>query len=239
FHNLWDQSNQQVWLVMDQYDETSESANGLGLIDVPRRQSFNKLLNGEWRSADSQWILRGGDGGLLVFSCKKNGTLRVINPLTMQSHSLDDAVINRKSKISYYMKKYHDDVAVHLKFNSNEKTYQTLGIVMYKGRMILVRRTEAFGFSASTALMFYEFDDVGMQWRSKYKAVVQPHYVPRRLICAGGDYIWVMQKRAGHASHIISVDIDAGELKIWPEDLRFMFNVRKCLSMPLKFYPCP
>ncbi|GLJ14912.1 hypothetical protein SUGI_0242700 [Cryptomeria japonica] len=325
---------------MDQYDETSKSSTGLVLFDVSRRLRFNKILNEEWKCNDSQWILRAGDGGLLVYSCKRNGTLRVINPLTMQSHSLEDATLSTKCKISFYLKRYHNNVFVHLKYDSMEKTYQvlviigrvyqlrrdtlivliyrsverrwesrdvhlperakhllaeimnggisfrrtfvqnqnfycfsknrvdvgmydlngdcdsrflcnlgmqgvrqlhqTLGIVIHKGRIIMVCKSKPMDLPSYTHdLIFYEFDELGLQWRSEYKAVVSPHHLPPRVICVGGDYIWIIQGREGHVSNIISIDLDAGKLNVWPELSPFMFNVRNFLSVPLSFCPRP
>ncbi|XP_059069383.1 uncharacterized protein LOC131042804 isoform X2 [Cryptomeria japonica] len=130
FHNLWEQNNMQMWLIMDLYDETSGSSNGVALYDVNRTLRYKKVFNDdEWRCSNSEWFLRAGDGGLLIYSCKRKGTLRVINPLTMQSHCLEDARLTRKSKISCYMKKYHDDVAVKLKFDPKEKSYEVSRLI--------------------------------------------------------------------------------------------------------------
>ncbi|GLJ49128.1 hypothetical protein SUGI_1036430 [Cryptomeria japonica] len=332
FHNLWEQSNVQMWLVMDIYDETSGCSNGLALYDVSRRLRYMKIFNDESICSNSQWFLRAGDGGLLVYSCRRNGILRVINPLTMQSHCLEDARLTRKSKISFYMKKYHDNVAVQLKFDPKGKTYQviliignlyllrrkkftvliyrsaqrrweirdaqleqgvygvyghmticyfpfiltqnqkiywfsrngvdvgtydlngdgnikfryilgrqdvqdvhqTLGIVRYRGRIIMVCKREPY----THALLFYELDELQRRWRPKYEAVVSPNGYVSHITCVGGDYIWVSAEIEGCVSHIICIDIDTGELQIWPEVYPCMFNVRNCLSMPLSFCPC-
>ena len=129
FHNLWEQNNLQKWLVMELYDETGGSSNGLIFYDVNKRLRYKNLFNKKWTGNDSQWFLRAGDGGLLIYSCKKNGTLQAVNPLTMQSHYLEDARLTRKRKLSYYMKKYHDDVAVQLNFDPKDKSYQVTVII--------------------------------------------------------------------------------------------------------------
>ncbi|GLJ49068.1 hypothetical protein SUGI_1035150 [Cryptomeria japonica] len=332
FHNLWEQNNMQMWLIMDLYDETSGSSNGVALYDVNRTLRYKKVFNDdEWRCSNSEWFLRAGDGGLLIYSCKRKGTLRVINPLTMQSHCLEDARLTRKSKISCYMKKYHDDVAVKLKFDPKEKSYevivvvgnlyllrrkkfvvliyrsgsqrwdirdahieerlpgqmtvrffssiliknqkmylfsengadggmynlngdsntkslyiwgtvgvsQPLGIVMYKGRIIRVCKREPMVFPAYTdTLIFSELDEPSGHWISEYESIVLPKILFPGVICVGGDYIWVIQKTEGYVSLIICIDIDSGELNIWPEAYSFIFDVRSCVSMPLSFCPC-
>ncbi|GLJ14909.1 hypothetical protein SUGI_0242670, partial [Cryptomeria japonica] len=124
FHNLWEQNHRQKWLVMDQYDETSGSSNGLALFDMSTLLRLKKIYNAKWTWSCSQWFLRAGDGGLLVYSSKRYGILTVLNPLTMQYHCLEDAKLNRKSRISFYMRKFHHDVGVRLKFDSKDKTYQ-------------------------------------------------------------------------------------------------------------------
>ncbi|GLJ07677.1 hypothetical protein SUGI_0072320 [Cryptomeria japonica] len=331
FHSLWEQSNVQMWLVMDLYDETNGSSDGIALYDVSKRLRYLKIFNDEWRCNNSQWVLRAGDGGLLLYSCRRNGTLCVINPLTMQSHYLEDARLTRKSKISFYLKRHHDNVAVQLKFDPMEKTYQviliirnlylrrrrkfvaliyrsaeqrweirdaqleqrvfghmairffrfilmqnqkiywfskngadvgtydlngdgnirfhyilgkqdvhqTLGIVMNKGRTIMICKGEPMELPPYTHLLiFYKLDELDSQWRPIYEAIVSPKKLFPGVICVGGDYIWVIQKTNGYVSDIICIDIDIGELKIWPEVYPFIFNVRDCLSMPLSFCPC-
>ncbi|GLJ20576.1 hypothetical protein SUGI_0374490 [Cryptomeria japonica] len=313
----------QMWLMMDLHDETRESSNGLALFDVSRRLWYKKMFNDEWSCSNSEWFLRAGDGGLLVYKCRKKGTLRVINPLTMQSHCLEDAVLTKKGRISFYMKRYHDDVSVHLKFDSEGKTFQViiilanlyhlerknfvvliyksatqrwefreidmgmtimfspsilihkqkiylfsedgqnvgmynlnedsntkflyisgmqrvmhqnLGIVMCKGRMIMVCKGEPVELPPYThTLIFYEFDEIGFQWRSKYEAVVSPKNLTQ-AICVGGDYIWVTEENEGYVEYIICIDIDTGELNIWPEG--WEYNGRDCLSSRLSFCPC-
>ncbi|GLJ49063.1 hypothetical protein SUGI_1035010 [Cryptomeria japonica] len=337
FHNLWEQSNMQIWLVMDLYDKTSDSSNGLAIFDASRRLMYKKMFNDELRCSNSQWFLRAGDGGLLVYTCRRSGSLRVINPLTMQSHCVEDTRQTTNSTISFYMKRYHDDADVHIKVNPEEKTYQviviianrylvernkkllvliyksgeqiweirdalieqkvnghrticffttiltqnekvywfsedgfdvgtydlngdghmrflrisgmqgvthkTLGIVMHKGRIIMVCRMTVVCRGKpmelpryTHTLNFHEFDELGLQWRSKYEAIVSPKNLPTDVICVGGDYIWVLEEIEGYVNHVICVDIDTGELNIWPELCEL--KGRDCLSMRLSFRPC-
>lgn len=136
FHNLWEQSNVQRWLVLELYDLRNGSSNGLIFYDVGRTLRYKTIFNEEWICNDSQWFLRAGEGGLLVYSCKRNGTLKVVNPLTMQSHYLEDASLTRKSKLSYYLKKYCNDVAVQINSDPKKKTYEVTVII---GNLILLR----------------------------------------------------------------------------------------------------
>ena len=124
---------------MEIYDETGGSSNGLIFYDVNKRLRYKNLFNKKWTGNDSQWFLRAGDGGLLIYSCKKNGTLQVVNPLTMQSHYLEYARLTRKRKLSYYMKKYHDDVAMQLNFDPKDKSYQVTVII---GNLNILRRNK-------------------------------------------------------------------------------------------------
>ena len=74
-----------------------------GLLDVSRRLWYKKIFNDEWKEKDSEWFLRAGDGGLLVYSNRTTGTFRVLNPLTMLFHCLKDARLTTKHNISFYM----------------------------------------------------------------------------------------------------------------------------------------
>ena len=129
FHTVWERTNVQSWLVMELCDETSGCSNGLALYDLSRKLRYMKMFGEEWSCSNSQWCLRAGDGGLLVYSCRRNGCIRVLNPLTMQSHCLKDDKVTTKCNISSFLKKYHDDVAVHLKCDPMEKTYRVIVII--------------------------------------------------------------------------------------------------------------
>ena len=62
--------------------------------------------------------------------------------LDFSIHLLSSLIVSRwesdskKCKISSYLKKYHNDVAVHLKCDPMEKTYQVILII---GNLYLVR----------------------------------------------------------------------------------------------------
>ena len=109
---------------------------------------------------------------------------------------------------------------------------RTMGIVIYKGRMIKVCNGQQ-----PYVLEFYEFDEVDGKWRSKYEAIVSPKNMFPGVICVGGDYIWIIREIWGYARYVLCIDIDNGELKIWPRVYPFVFKVRKYLSMPLSFRP--
>ncbi|GLJ49062.1 hypothetical protein SUGI_1035000 [Cryptomeria japonica] len=334
FHNLWEQSNMQMWLVMDLYDNTSESSNGLAIFDASRRLLYKKMFNDELRCSNSQWFLRAGDGGLLVYSCSRNGSLRVINPLTMQFHSLEDAEQSTQSMISSYMKTHHDYADVYIKFVPELKSYQvivvipnlyvdegrneklvvlvyrssehrweireahleprpngyrnvcyftsilmhnqkiywfsedgmdvctydlngdgstrflyvsgmqgvmhrSLGIVKCKGRVIMVCKGEPMELPPYThALIFYELDEVGLQWRSKCEAIVSPMNLSSDVICVGGDYIWIPVEIEGPVNHIICIDVDTGELNIWVGLWEYNGRALGVQSTRLSFCPC-
>ena len=47
FHNLWEWSNSQSWLLIELYDETSGSSRALIFYDVRRRLRYKKIFNEE------------------------------------------------------------------------------------------------------------------------------------------------------------------------------------------------
>jgi hypothetical protein len=57
----------------------------------------------------------------------------------MQSHYLEYARLTRKRKLSYYMKKYHDDVTMQLNFDPKDKSYQVTVII---GNLNILRRNK-------------------------------------------------------------------------------------------------
>ena len=114
-----------------------------------------------------------------------------------------------------------------------------LGIVLFKGRIIMLCRSGQMVLPPYTlTLNFYEFDERGKQWASKYEAIVSPEPLEDDVTCyAGGDYIWINEHdRDGYIISIIRVDLENGEANSLPgvDD----YDGRNCVSMGLSFCPC-
>ena len=62
-------------------------------------------------------------------------------------------------------------------------------------------------------LIVYEFDEFGLQWRSRSGVIVSPRNLQTEEICFGGDYFWVTEDDEGCVNYILCIDVDSGELK--------------------------
>ena len=114
--------------------------------------------------------------------------------------------------------------------------HKILGILMHKGRIIMVCNGDTY---YPNALIFYELDELGKNWRFKYEVSVPPKILFSGITCVKEDYIWLIQEGMDYGSLIICIDIDSGELKVRPtKDYPFMLTATKRLSMPPSFFPC-
>ena len=115
--------------------------------------------------------------------------------------------------------------------------HKTLGIFMYRGKIILVYKGEPPVHT--DALIFNELVELDGNLRFKYEAIVSPQKLFLRVTCVDEDCIWRIQESKGYGGHIICLDFDSLKLKKWSaEDYPFMLIGKNWLSMSLSFYPC-
>jgi hypothetical protein len=212
-----------TWLVVDLYDKTRRLCEGVALINVRRRLLLRKIFSEEWRSSHSEWILRAADGDLLVYSSKSNGSLRVLNPFTMESSPLHNICLSAKRSISSYMTRYHDDVAVHLKFDSIHKTFE---VTMVIGNHYLVNtKKELFVLIYKSAAQVWEIRRV-IRADNVRGAGMTMNLFPKIFVQNNKIYCFKI-----HGESVVTYDLNGDNESMFHYNLGRVHNIQQVLGI--------